>query len=264
MKRWRLLLAVLVTTFVMSGCGFEIVDTGHRGLQTRFGEVVSEPLPEGIYFYNPFTSDMVEIDVREQKWTSKTEASTKDVQAVIVEFTVNYRPEPNAVDTIYKEVGWDWDDKLLGQIVVGELKNAIAKYNAVNLIENRAEAVRAAERGIQESVQRRHLQVTRFEIVDFQFTPEFSRAVEAKVTAEQKAAEAVNITVRIEEEARQKVITAKAEAESIAIRTKALEKSPALIQYEAVQRWDGKLPQFMLGGNGGAVPFVSLPGLTQR
>lgn len=255
MKKFAILMVILMA-FVLSGCGFEIVDTGHRGIETRFGEVIPGALVEGFYWYNPFTSNIIEMDVREQKWSSHTEASTKDVQSVTVAFVVNYHPIADQVDKLYQEVGTDWADKLLGQIVVGELKNAISHYAAVNLIEHRAEAVREAETGISNSVKSRRLEVTRFEIVDFQFTKEFGAAVEAKVTAAQNAERAKNDTVRISEEAQQRIIKAKAEAESIRIRTDALAKSPALIQYEAVQKWDGKLPQYMLGGN--TTPFINL------
>jgi hypothetical protein len=54
------------------------------------------------------------------------------------------------------------------------------------------------------------------------------------------------------------VIAAKAEAESIQIRAAALEKNPRLVELEAVQKWDGKLPHI----TGGAVPFISLPDTT--
>lgn len=73
--------------------------------------------------------------------------------------------------------------------------------------------------------------------------------------AEQKAQEAVNNTKRIKEEAEQKVISAKAEAEAMEIKSEALSKNKGLTEYEAVQKWDGKLPQYMLGG---ATPFINL------
>ncbi len=39
------------------------------------------------------------------------------------------------------------------------------------------------------------------------------------------------------------------------IRAKALEKNLRLVEWEAVQKWDGKLPQYQLGG---ATPFINL------
>ena len=73
--------------------------------------------------------------------------------------------------------------------------------------------------------------------------------------AEQKAQEAVNNTKRIKEEADQKIITAKAEAEAMEIKSQALSKNKGLTEYEAVQKWDGKLPQYMLGNS---VPMINL------
>ena len=73
--------------------------------------------------------------------------------------------------------------------------------------------------------------------------------------AEQKAQEAVNNTKRIQEEADQKVITAQAEAEAMEIKAQALAKNKGLVEYEAVQKWNGQLPQYMLGES---VPFINL------
>ena len=33
--------------------------------------------------------------------------------------------------------------------------------------------------------------------------------------------------------------------------------NPAILQLEAIQKWDGKLPQIM--SSGGAVPFINVP-----
>ena len=48
---------------------------------------------------------------------------------------------------------------------------------------------------------------------------------------------------------------AEAEAKSMAIRAKALSQNKSLVQYEAVQKWDGKMPQYMLGSS---VPFINV------
>ena len=76
-----------------------------------------------------------------------------------------------------------------------------------------------------------------------------------QVTAEQEALKAKNKTVQVEEEAKQKVIAAQAEAKSMAIRAQALSQNKSLVQYEAVQKWDGKMPQYMLGNS---VPFINV------
>ena len=41
----------------------------------------------------------------------------------------------------------------------------------------------------------------------------------------------------------------------MAIRAQALNQNKSLVQYEAVQKWDGKMPQYMMGN---AVPFINM------
>ena len=41
----------------------------------------------------------------------------------------------------------------------------------------------------------------------------------------------------------------------MSIRANALSKNKALVEYEAVQKWNGKLPEYMLGDT---VPFLNL------
>ena len=42
---------IILAAATLSGCGFEVVDPGYRGIETRLGKVVGEPLPEGLHFY---------------------------------------------------------------------------------------------------------------------------------------------------------------------------------------------------------------------
>ena len=67
--------------------------------------------------------------------------------------------------------------------------------------------------------------------------------------AEQAALEEANKTKQVEQQAKQTVTQAKAEAESMRIRANALASNPKLVSYEAVQKWDGKLPQIMTGNS---------------
>ena len=91
--------------------------------------------------------------------------------------------------------------------------------------------------------------------INIDYSDNFEKAIEDKVIAEQKAQEAVNNTKRIQEEAQQTVIAAKAEAEAMEIKSQALAKNKGLTEYEAVLRWNGELPQYMMGNT---VPFINL------
>ncbi len=253
---WAGIVIVAVVVLSFAGCGIKVVDTGQRGIKTTFGEVVSKSLPEGIYFYNPITSVIVEMDTRVQRLDSETDTYTRDVQQAAIKYTLNYRLQQDAAHLMYRDIGRDWENKLIPQVVLGTLKEVVGKWDAVDLISNRDKAANTAFDQIRSNLAERNVEVSRFEITDISYTNEFEQSVEQKVIAQQKAIEEQNRTKQIEEQARQKVLSAEAEAKSMQIRAEALEKNAKLVQWEAVQKWNGVLPQYMLGN--GATPFINL------
>jgi regulator of protease activity HflC (stomatin/prohibitin superfamily) len=253
---WLAIIVIAIIVLSVAGCGIKVVNTGQRGIETRFGKIVSESLPEGLYFFNPITSDIVEIDTRVQRFDGETDTYTRDVQQAAVKYTLNYRLQQNAAHLMYRDVGRDWEQKLIPQVVLGTLKEVVGKWDAVDLISNRDKAAATAYDAISKNLGDRNVEISRFEITDISYTTEFETSVEQKVIAQQKAIEEQNRTKQIEEQARQKVLSAEAEAKSMQIRAEALEQNAKLVEWEAVQKWNGILPQYMLGS--GTMPFINL------
>jgi regulator of protease activity HflC (stomatin/prohibitin superfamily) len=252
---------------VLVSCSITTVDTGQRGVKVRFGEVQGEALPEGLYFVNPLTTNIIEMDTRVQKWEASAQGYTRDVQQADVRFVLNYRLDPMKAHTIYQQIGKDWAGKLVGQVVVEDIKREFGQHEAVDLIAQRDAAARNIEKRVTSTLANRGVVVTGFQLTNIDYTKEFEHAVEAKVVAQQKAIEEQNRTVQKKELATQQIVqaqgnaeatilNAKAEAESIAIRARALEQNAKLVEWEAVQKWDGKMPQIMAGD---AVPFIQIP-----
>jgi len=101
-----------------------------------------------------------------------------------------------------------------------------------------------------------HILVKSVNIVNFDFSPEFTRAIEMKVTAEQQALEAKNRLEQVRYNSQQEVIKAqaeanatitkaKAEAEAIRILNEQLAQSPIYLKYMWLEKWDGELPLVM-------------------
>lgn len=239
----------------LSGCGCETVDTGNRGIKTTFGEIQGQPLPEGLYFYNPFTSGIRELSIQEVKLEEKTVCFTKDTQQVTIDFAVTYYPDAEKIGDLYKQFGENWAEKIVKPVVVSSIKDVVGKYIADDLIGKREAVRNEAFAEITKSLGERAVKSSRLDLVNLDFDDAYEKAVEAKVVAVQKAQEAKNRTVEVEENARQKIFAAEAEAKSMTIRSQALSQNKGLVEYEAVQKWNGILPQYMLGG---ATPFINL------
>ena len=249
-----LVLCLLVCFIVMCN-PFVMVGPGERGIKIRLGQVQPESYGEGLHFIFPFIQKFKTMDVKTQKNSLITAVYTKDIQQAKITYVINFNVQPDKVNKLFQEVGMDYNGKILTPVVEGTIKDIIGKWNAQDLIANREKATDDILFKLQNQLSEKYINVTDFQMTEINYSEVFERAIESKVTAEQEALKAKNKTVQVEEEAKQKVIAAQAEAKSMAIRAQALAQNKYLVQYEAVQKWDGKMPQYMLGNS---VPFINV------
>lgn len=240
-------LVALLCTLTLTGCGVQTVDQGNTGVKKTLGKVQADPLPADIYFYNPFTTSIIEMDNHVQKIEDKTNVYTKDVQQADISFAINYSLKPDYSVKMYSTIGQDWEKVIIPQVISGVMKNVIGKWNAIELVSNRDKAATDITAAISAEMAPYGVTITGFQLVNVQFQPEFEKAVEAKVIAVQTAEQSKNETVTVQEQANQRVIAAKADAQAMQIKSEALSKNQGLVAYEAVQKWDGVLPVYVTG-----------------
>ncbi len=250
------ILAVILVITGICFSGVTIIDTGYRGIKTRFGEVIGDPLPEGIYFYNPLTTEIKPIDVRVQRIALNMSTYTKDVQQADLSVTINSSVDDNTAHLLYKEIGMDYKTKVVTPQILKAVKDTIGKWEADLLVSNREKASDEILAALKENLAPAHILVQSVVIEDINYSSQFERAIEEKQIATQDAIKAKNKTKQIEEEANQKILSAQAEAESMRIRSEALSKNQSLVAYEAVQKWDGKLPVNIYGN--APIPFINV------
>ena len=234
---------------------FVMVGPGERGIKITLGKVSPTPYTEGLHAIFPFIQKFRTMDVKTQRNTRNTSVYTKDIQQAGITYVINYNVQPESVNRLFQTVGMDYEAKILLPVVEGTIKDIIGKWNAQDLISNRERATSDILFKLQAQLKDNCINVTDFQMTDINYSKVFEQAIENKVTAEQEAQRAKNKTVQVQEEAKQKVIAAEAEARSMAIRAQALSQNRSLVQYEAVQKWDGKMPQYMLGNY---VPFINV------
>jgi len=262
-------IVVLIIIGVVASASAQIVDSGHRGvlLHRSAVDVGSPPLDEGLHFVVPFQDSIVNMEVRTLKFVKSTSSASKDLQTVSTEVTVNYSPDPNTVNTLYKEVGLQYESRVIQPAVEEVVKQVTANYNAEELITKRPQVKGDIEAEIAKRLHVYNIDTEVISITDFQFSTLFSQAIESKVEAEQKAQKAENDLLRIEVEARQieqqakgiaaaNVAQAEGEAEAIRVINEALSANPFYLEWLKTQAWDGRLP--LVVGEGGT-PFIQIP-----
>ncbi|MDH3677943.1 MAG: prohibitin family protein [Nitrosopumilus sp.] len=260
---------VLIIIGVVVSASVQIVDSGNRGVLLHWNAVDTSipPLEEGLHFVIPFQDSVVNMEVRTLKFVKSTSSASKDLQTVTTEVTVNYRPSPDSVHTIYKEVGLQYESRVIQPAVEEVVKQVTARYNAEELITKRPQVKADIEQEITTRLNVYNIITDVISITDFQFSSLFAQAIESKVEAEQKAQKAENDLIRIEVEARQleaqaeglaaaNIAEASGEAAAIKIINQALAENPNYLEWLKTQAWDGKLP--LVVGEGGT-PFIQIP-----
>jgi regulator of protease activity HflC (stomatin/prohibitin superfamily) len=139
-------------------------------------------------------------------------------------------------------------------------KNVTSHYVAEELVTKRSEVSESIMQNLQVKLKQYGVDVRDMNITNFDFSPEFNKAIEAKVVAGQNAEKAQRDLQRIQIEAQQKIAEAEGQAKAIAIQSQAIQQNggAAYIQLQAINKWDGKLPTYMSPNT--AMPFVGVAG----
>ena len=247
-KSSKIIIAIVIVlaALVVLGNSFFAVQAGHTGVVTTFGKVSTGVLGEGLHIKVPFVQQIVQIDNRVLKTDVQSSSASKDLQTVSSTISVNYRIGQDKSAEIYRNVGIYFDEVIVKPAVQECVKAVTAKYTAEELISNRQVVSQEMKDALASKITPYGLNIEVFNIISFDFSEEFNKAIEAKQTAQQNALKAEQDLARIKVEAQQKIEQAKAEAE--AYKLKSQEITDAMIRMEYIDKWDGKLPTVVSDG----------------
>ena len=231
----------------------------------------------------PFRDNVVQLEVRTQKIVEDTTSASQDLQDVSTQVALNYHVNPDRAQVLYQQLGPDYANRVIIPAIQESVKQVTARFNAEELITNRETVKNQIEEQITARLASYNIVADAMSITDFQFSPLFKQAVEAKVSAQQRALQAQNELRRIQIEAQQNeaqaigeqkaniaraegikqsnISQAEGEAQAITIIDQQLRNNPTYLEWLKSTKWDGKLPLVTGGGAGGqgVTPFIEIP-----
>jgi len=276
------LIAVVIIVLILGGAlyvqGFARVPAGYRGVLLTWGKPEDKILGVGLNFIIPFVQNIELMNVQLQKAESSEDTATRDLQQVTTTVAVNFRLDPSKVNIIYSDLRQDYVSRVVKPNIEESLKAATALYTAEELISKRTEVKSALDDILAERLMIFDIEVVSVSLTDFQFSPSFKAAIEAKVTAEQQALEAKNKLEQIRYEAQQQIIQAEAlknatiaislgdaqaaiinaNATAAAIEVITSQMTAEYAQYLWLTQWDGKLPAVVGDESGLIIDITSL------
>jgi prohibitin 2 len=253
--RWiALAVAIFVLVIVASGASY-VVEPGTRGIKVTLGKAESVFLPEGFGWKAPFVTSIVAVNVRQQTRTVSAACFSSDLQQVLLDLRVLYRVPEGSVVTIFQQYAGDPFDSLIAPRVQEALKEVTAMQTAEQIVKQREtikqKALAAARLKIGSI-----LRVEDVVVRDIHLSAELEHAIEAKMVAEQQAAQARFTQVQTQVEAETAIISAKGEAEAIKVRGEALRMSPVFLRLKLVERWNGRSPLVVPADPGGGAGLL--------
>lgn len=116
---------------------FYTIPAGVRGIVLTFGNPNMVPVSEGLHFKIPIVQSIVRMDIKTQKYEADASAASKDLQTVTSKIATNYHLESSSVPIIYKEIGLDYQTRIIQPLEQEIVKATTAKYTAEELITKR-------------------------------------------------------------------------------------------------------------------------------
>jgi prohibitin 1 len=182
------------------------------------------------------------------------DAPTSDGQQVTVDATVIFRIDPEKAPNIIKAIGLDYVDKLIRPFSRSQIRMVISRYTAPAIYsESRQQAETAMTKELTTLLAPKNIIIDKVLLRSVSFSPEYSKAIEQKVIAEQKVKQAEFEVKVASQQAQAKIAEAKGLAEAQALQKATLTQE--FLQLEAIKKWNGIMPQV----SGNSTPFINIP-----
>ncbi|MFM9874711.1 MAG: prohibitin family protein [Fimbriimonadaceae bacterium] len=237
-----------------------IVKSGYVGVLLQTGAAIGQK-SEGMHFLVPGVQELELMEVRTQKVESNATAASRDLQPVTVDIALNYRIDRDRASDLYKNIGTEYAARIISPTIQEAIKVVTAQYTAEDLIRQRGKVKTEVESLITNRLQQNFIIVDPggLSITNFEFSPEFNKAIELKQIAQQDAEKQKFVLQRAELEKQTKIAQAQGEAEAAKLNAQALQAAGGelVVAREWIEKWDGQVPQ-VSGGQGMIIDLGSI------
>lgn len=207
----------------------------------KFSGQMQRELHQGFNMINPFTDNVEVYDLKIVKTDYiKIEGLSSDMQTIYLDLTINWKLDPSKLTEVYQTIHGNIEETIMVNAVIDTSKTELGKFRVEEIARNRERLKSAIEDNLKVRLKEKYLDVINVSIVNIDFSDEYEKSIEEKLVAEQKALEAKNKKEQVRYEA---------EAKGIENRNLATTITPMVLKQKWIEKWDGKLPQYMLGEN---------------
>jgi regulator of protease activity HflC (stomatin/prohibitin superfamily) len=222
------------------------VDAGYVGVKALFGKVQNETLSSGLSMINPLMS-VTDIDIRTQNYTMSgihdegiksgddaIKVLTADGLEVTIDLSVLYRVNPVEAPNLLREIGINFEDKIVRPITRTRIRDNSVYYDAVALYSTKRDEFQSRIfKTIETDFKQRGLILENLLVRNITLPASVKSTIEQKINAEQEAQKMQFVLQKEKQEAERKRV----EAQGISDyqRIISLSLSDRQLQYEQIK-----------------------------
>lgn len=243
--------ALRILSFVFMGLGLlgscvKQIDAGYVGVKTLFGKVQDDVLPSGLHLINPLM-EVRQIDVRTQNYTMSgvhdegiksgddaIRVLTSDGLEVTIDLSVLYRVIPAETPKLLREIGMDYEDKIVRPITRTRIRDNSVYYEAVALYSTKRDEFQdRIFKTIDQDFKKRGLLLENLLVRNITMPASVKAVIEQKINAEQDAQKMQFVLLKEKQEAERKRVEAQGIADYQRIISESL--TDRQLQYEQIK-----------------------------
>lgn len=267
--------SIFALLFIFVPFSIHQVDAGQVAVVKVWGEA-KEIRGAGMHFDFWLSHKYETYDIKVQQAVIETQAYSSDGQTMDIELVIQYQIQSDKAIDIYKNYGGlEMLENKIETVSTEKMKSVLSQKSAMTIIETRATVSPDVEESIMSAITTDYyVNITSVVLTDISFTDTFEQVIEDKMVAEQQKLQAQyekeKAIIQAEQElevakkqaeaqlekakkqAESELVLAEAEAEALAIMNDAWnslssEVKEVIIKEMAIEKWDGKLPETMVG-----------------
>ncbi len=237
--------SIMVVLGLLSSC-IKQIDAGTVGVSSLFGSVNNQTLSSGLNFVNPLV-DITEFDAKTQSYTMSAvhdvgekagddaiRILTADGLEVIIDLTVLYRIIPTEAPNILKEIGPNYQEKIVRPVSRTRIRDNAVNYDAVALYSSRRNEFQdKIFKQIEKDFKARGLFLESVLIRNINLPESVKKTIESKINAEQDSQKMQFVLTKEKQEAERKRVEAQGIADYQKIIATGL--TDKQLQYEAIK-----------------------------
>ena len=248
-------IAVIIVAVIVLLGSFTRVSAGEVGAVKHFGAInIDNPLvfEPGIHAKVPFRDEVVIFDTKIQKEQVDSSAASKDGVTIHSTITMNYHIDATKAPLILQNIGSNYRERIIDQQIQQAFKDVNAQYAGLELIQKREDVALKAKAVLREKLVPYYIVGDEFTIPNYEFPKEFNDAILATQVENQQNLQAKQLQEKAKTEAETALIVAQGQAN--AQKAQGTTLTPEFLQLQAIQKWNGQLPQYLTPN--APLPFV--------